>query len=141
MSLIPELDQKEAAEDPETMISKVNKDIDLYMEKFEIVKRENVGTLKSVDSLLKPTENTKKTVTSTDGALSVEYGRFTAVADLKPLFVDKEATMVEVNQRTGQFQNYIRMGYRNNPPAKGVSMHLGPLLHTACRVTNADSSS
>ena len=91
MSLIAELDQKDASEDPETMISKVNEDIELYMEKYEIVKRDNVGTLESVDSLLKPTENSKKTVTSPDGSASVEYGRFTAVADLKPVFLDKEA--------------------------------------------------
>ena len=57
--------------------------------------------------------------------------RFSAVPDLKPVFLDKEATMMEVNQWTEQFQNYIRMGYRNNPPAKGVSMHLGPLVHTS----------
>ena len=33
MSLIAELDQKDASEDPETMISKINEDIELYMEK------------------------------------------------------------------------------------------------------------
>ena len=126
MSLIAELDQKDASEDPETMISKVNEDIELYMEKYEIVKRDNVGTLESVDSLLKPTENSKKTVTSPDGSASVEYSRFTAVADL-----DKEASMVEINQWIEQFQNYVRMGYRNNPPAKGFSMHLVPLLHSS----------
>ena len=97
MSLIAELDQKDASEDPETMISKVNEDIELYMEKYEIVKRENVGTLESVDSLLKPTENSQKTVTSPDGSASVEYGRFTAVADQKPVFLDKEASLVEIN--------------------------------------------
>ena len=98
MSLIAELDQKDASEDPETMISKVNEDIELYMERYEVVKKDNVGTLESVDSLLKPTENSKKIVTLSDGSANVEYGRFTAVADLKPVFLDKEATMVEINQ-------------------------------------------
>ena len=46
-------------------------------------------------------------------------------------FSELDATMVEVNQWTEQFQNYIKMGYRNNSPAKGVSIHLGPLLHTS----------
>jgi hypothetical protein len=47
---------------------------------------------------LKPTENSKKIVTLSDGSANVEYGRFTAVADLKPVFLDKEATVVEINQ-------------------------------------------
>ena len=130
MDLIAKLDQKEAAADPESMIKHVNEDIKLYMEKFDVVKRENAAILESVDSLLKPTES-KKSVTSSDGTVGVEYGRFTAVADLKPVFLDKDATMIEVNEWIKQFQNYIRMGYRNSPPVKGVAMHLGPILHTS----------
>jgi phage shock protein A len=98
MSLIAELDQKDASEDPEIMINKVIEDIESYMEKYKMVKIDNVETLEAVDSLLKPTENSKKTVTSNDGSASTEYGRFTAVSDLKPVFLDKEASMVEVNQ-------------------------------------------
>ena len=66
MDLIAKLDQKEAAEDLETMIAKVNEDIELYMEKFYLFKKENMGTLETVDRLLKPPENTKKTVTSAE---------------------------------------------------------------------------
>ena len=45
----------------------------LYMEKFEVVKRDNVETLEAVDSLLKPTESSMKTANSPDGSASVEY--------------------------------------------------------------------
>ena len=38
MSLIAEMDHENATEDPETTISKVNDDISIYMEKFEVKK-------------------------------------------------------------------------------------------------------
>ena len=131
MVMIAKLDQNEVAEDLETMISKVNEDIELYVEKFDLFKKQNMGTLETVDRLLKPPENNKKVVTSVEGAASAEYVRFSAVPDLKPVFLDKEATMIDVNQWSEQFQNYISIGYRNNPPVKGVLMHIGPLVHSS----------
>ena len=37
--------------------------------------------------------------------------------------------MIEVNHWAEQFMNYINMVYRNCPSQKGVSIHLGPLMH------------
>ena len=39
--------------------------------------------------------------------------------------------MIVVNHWADQFMNYINMGYRNCPPQKEVSMHLGPLMHVS----------
>ena len=53
--------------------------------------------------------------------------RFTAITNLK--FLEKEATMIEVNHWIKQLTNYINMGCRSNPPQIGIFMHLGPLMH------------
>ena len=58
----------------------------------------------------------KAKTNSPDGSTSKEFGRFTLVSDLKPGYLDKEANLIEINQWIEQFQNYINMGYRNNPP-------------------------
>ena len=57
--------------------------------------------------------------------------RFPAIPNLKPVFLEKEATMIEVIQWTDQLMNYINMGYRTNPPQRGINMHLGPLMHVS----------
>ena len=51
------------------------------------------------------------------------------IPDLKPVFLEKEATMIEVNHWIEQFINQIIMGYRNCPPQREVSVYLGPLIH------------
>ena len=47
------------------------------------------------------------------------------------MFLEKEATMIEVNQWTEHLMNYINMGYRINPPQTKINMHLGPLMHVS----------
>ena len=84
------------------------------------------------------TDDPENTIRKVNDDISIymdkfEFSRFTAVSDLKPVYLDKEANLIEINQWIEQFQNYIKMGYRNNPPATGVSMHLGPLLHSSWR--------
>ena len=55
-----------------------------------------------------------------------------AIPDLKPVYIEKEATMIEVNLWANQFMNYIHIGYRNGPPPqKGIAMHLRPLMHAS----------
>ena len=51
---------------------------------------------------------------------SSDFGRFAAIPDLKPVFLEKEAARIEVNQWAERFMHYINMGYRNFPPQKGV---------------------
>ena len=89
MRLIAEMDPAEATEDPETTISKVNDDISIYMDKFEVFKIDNAKTLEKVDDLMKPKESSKAKTNSPDGSTTTEFGRFTAVADLKPVYLDK----------------------------------------------------
>ena len=57
------------------------------------------------------------------------YGieNFTSFSDLKPKYLEKEANLIEVNNWIRQLTHYINAGYRNNPPAKGVYVHLSPL--------------
>ena len=50
--------------------------------------------------------------------------QFAAIPDLKPGFLEKEATIIEVIQWTKELINYINMGYRNSPPQTGINMHL-----------------
>ena len=104
-------------------------DISLYMDKSEVGKKDNAETAEAIDDLVKPKESPKAKTSSPDGSTTTEFGRFTAVADLKPGYLDNEANLIEINQWIEQFQNYVRMGYHKHPPATGVSMHLDPLLH------------
>ena len=59
--------------------------------------------------------------------------------------MEKEANLKEVNNWIRQLTHYINTGYRNNPQAKGVYMHLTPLLHeswsTALNAKDPDSKS
>ena len=91
MSLIAEMDHENASEDPEITISKVNDDISLYMDEFEVVKKDNAETLEAVDGLLKPKESQKAKTSSPDGSTTTEFSRFTAVV------LDKEASLIEIN--------------------------------------------
>ena len=54
--------------------------------------------------------------------------KFIAITYLKPKFLRKEATMIEVNQWIKQLANYIKMRYRSNPPQTGIFMYLRPLM-------------
>ena len=126
--VIATLDPTEAEEELEKMISKVDEDIDTYAKKYEMLKKTYDKILETVDALLTPQ---KTTLLPQNRAANSEFERFSAVPDLKPVFLDKEATMIEVNQWCEQFFNYIMMGYRNSPPKRGVSMHLGPLVQSS----------
>ena len=79
--------------------------------------------LNKADSILN-SEN--KGTADRRNSMVTEYGRFSAVTDLKPTFLDKDATMIEINHWADQFNNYITMGYEGNPPDKGISMHVSP---------------
>ena len=73
------------------MISKVDEDIELYVKRYDIFKKENGVVLETVDGLLKPPQRTTNAVTSNaEGAASTEFGRFSAVPDLKPVFLDTQ---------------------------------------------------
>ena len=54
------------------------------------------------------------------------YGkeRFVSFSDLKPKYLEKEDNPIEVNNWIRQLTYYLTVGYRHNPPAKGVYMHL-----------------
>ena len=69
--------------------------------------------LEDVYALLTPQ---KTTSLPQNRAANSQFERFSEVPDLKPVFLDKEATMIEVNQWCEHFFNYITMGYRNSLP-------------------------
>ena len=77
------------------MISKVDEDIDTYAKKYELLKKHYKKNLGPVDASLTPQKTTA--VTQNRAAIS-EFEIFSTVPDLKPVFLDIEATMIEVNQ-------------------------------------------
>ena len=65
------------------------------------------------------TEQTSKTVNSLD--------KFTAYTELKPKFLEKESTLLEVKQWTRQARLYITAGYKTDPPEKGIFRYVATM--------------
>ena len=95
---------------------------------FESLRNQYTETLQRVDTRLSPQNKREEIQTVQNNG----FGKFATIPDLKPTFLEKEATMIKVNQWAKQFMNYINMGYRNGPPQKDTLMHLGPLMHVSC---------
>ena len=131
IEVITTLEPSEASEDPDAMIIKVNEDMESYHNKYTELTSKHAENLEQADGLLTPAKPAAAVTQSREPGNQTEYARYNVVSDLKPTFLDKETTMIEINHWCNQLENYINMGYRNNPPETGVAMHLGPLIHTS----------
>ena len=117
----------EVGEDPETTVNKIEDDFKTYSKKFESFRNQFKETLPRVDTRLSPQNKREEIQTVQNNG----FGKFATIPDLKPTFLEKEATMIKVNQWAKQFMNYINMGYSNGLPQRRISMHLRPLMHVS----------
>ena len=59
---------------------------------------------------------------------SSEFIRFNP--DTRPGFLERESSMLEVLTWIEQAVDYIKSGFRNNPPAVGCHIYLAPLINS-----------
>ena len=122
-----ELDASDEAT-TKTSIDGINQDIEKYNGNYNTMMETQRKTLNQADTLL---SSDKKGTAEQKNTLVNDFGRFTAVSDLKPNFLDNDASMIEIHSWIEQFESYITLGYKGNPPSKGIYMHMRPLMHVS----------
>ena len=86
--------QTKYSEDPENTVNKIEEDLETNSKIFESLRNQCTETLQRVDTRLSPQNKREEIQTAQNNG----FGGFAAIPDLKPVFLEKEATMLEVNQ-------------------------------------------
>ena len=125
-----ECKREELKEEKDKAIDNLDTNIEKYLERYETIVEEKEEVLARAEyaavqtitnSTVITTEQTPKLVNSLD--------KFTAYTELKPKFLEKESTLLEVTQWTRQASLYISAGYKTVPPSKGIFKYMAPYIH------------
>jgi hypothetical protein len=135
MEVIAEMKPEETIlNDLEKMVQQVQTELEQYTTMYEQLQNKHADTLEKVEILLdpvKPESATPQPEPHPEPNRATNCNRFKSCPELKPTFLNQDSSMIDINQWCSQLVNYLNMSYSRNPPEKGVSMHLGPLMHSS----------
>ena len=137
MEVIAEMDPEDTIlKDLEKMVELVQTDMVQYTTKYVELQEKHANTLETAEILLEPekpeiTIQNPTPIPQNETNRTTNYQRFMSCPDLKPTYLNQDASMIEINQWGNQLINYLNMGYNRNLPETGVSVHLGPLMHSS----------
>jgi hypothetical protein len=114
----------------DAMVEQVQEDMVQYTTKYDQLQVKHAVTLEIAETLLEP-EKPEIVTQPTEPNRTTNYTRFMSYPELKPTYLNQDSSMVDINQWCSQLENYLNMGYSRNPPETGVSVHLGPLMHSS----------
>ena len=106
---------------PDDAITKVEEDVELYLEKVKLILKENRKPI--AEALEKNSQIITTNVASTPAEQHKQQkDKFQSVSELKPKFLEKDANLLEVKNWIQQIKNYLDAGYKDSPPKKDASV-------------------
>jgi hypothetical protein len=131
MEVIAEMKPEETIlKDLEKMVEQVQTELEQYTTMYEQLQNKHADTLEKVETLLEP-EKPERAIPQPEPNRTTNCNRFMSCPELKPTFLNQDSSMIDINQWCSQLVNYLNMSYSRNPPETGVSVHLGPLMHSS----------
>ena len=107
--------------DVDKAMTELNDAVEVYWEKWEMVRTSNKLILMEVDSAMKNIGASGQTGSSS--GLS-DFIRFNPAPDTRPSFLERESSMLEVLTWIEQATYYVKTGFKNKPPLTGSLVHL-----------------
>ena len=108
------------------ILAELGEALEQYWSKYEAVRTKNKLTLMEVEVTMRSV--TGPQVVSTPSPES-DFVRFNPAADTRPVFLERESSMLETLAWIEQATYYIRSGFKNKPPQSGSLVHLQTLIN------------
>ena len=124
-----ECEKDEFGESQEKAIDRLDANIEKYLERYEEKMENNEEVLARAEYAGVQTITSSTSVTVAQTPHPVQFlDKFTAYTELKPKFLQKESTLLEVKSWTRQAKLYITAGYKTDPPIQGIVRDIAPWL-------------